>query len=216
MNLIISCNALVGITTPQTNKIEVQIKKKSKSWKDHVEHVDRVLQLLEDRKLYAKRSKCFFGVQEVEYLGHIISHEGVKVDPRKIRAIKEWKILTSIKHLRGFLGLTGYYRKFVKNYGRIAAPLTTLLNKDAFSWTLELTKAFEHLKEQMCQAPVLTTLHFTKAFIVECDASGNGIGVVLMQDERPISFESRPIKGKFLHKAIYEKEVLAILYALKK
>eukprot|EP00253_Pinus_taeda_P033070 PITA_33070 len=117
-------------------------------WKDHVEHVDRVLQLLEEKQLYAKRSKYFFGVQEVEYLGHIVSHAGVKVDPSKIKAIKEWKIPTSIKHLRGFLGLTVYYRKFVKNYGRIAAPLTTLLKKDAFSWTPEATKAFEHLKRQ--------------------------------------------------------------------
>jgi len=119
----------------------------SESWKDHV---DRVLQLLEEKQFYAKRSKCFFGVQEVEYLGHIVSHEGIKVDPRKIKAIKEWKIPTSIKHLRGFLGLTGYYHKFVKNYGRIGAPLTTLLKKDAFSWTPEATKAFEHLKEAMC------------------------------------------------------------------
>eukprot|EP00253_Pinus_taeda_P014289 PITA_14289 len=135
-----------------------------KSWKDHVEHVDRVLQLLEEKQLYAKRSKCFFGVQEVEYLGHIVSHEGVKVDPSKIKAIKEWKNPTSIKHLRGFLGLTGYYRKFVKNYGRIAAPLTTLLKKDAFSWTPETTKAFEHRKEAMCQAPVLATPDFTKTY----------------------------------------------------
>ena len=152
----------------------------------------------------------------MEYLGHIVSHEGVKVDPSKIKAIKEWRIPTSIKHLRGFLGLTRYYHKFAKNYGRIAAPLTTLLKKDAFSWTLEATKAFEHLKQEMCQAPVLATPDFTKTFIVECDASGNGIGAFLMQDERPIAFESRPIKEKFLHKAIYEKEMLAILHALKK
>ena len=110
--------------------------------------------------------------------------------------------------------MTGYYRKFVKNYGRIATHLTTLLKKDAFSWTPEATKAFEHLKEEMCQAPILATPDFTKTFIVECDASGNGIGVVLMQDERPIAFESRPIKGKFLSKAIYEKEILAMLHAL--
>jgi len=87
----------------------------SKSWKDHVEHVERVLQLLAEKQLYAKISKCFFRVQEVEYLGHIVSHEGVKVDPSKIKAINEWKIPTSIKHLRGFLRLTGYYCKFVKN-----------------------------------------------------------------------------------------------------
>jgi len=93
----------------------------------------------------------------VEYLGNIVSHEGVKVDPSKIKAIKEWKIPTSIKHLREFLRLTWYYHKFVKNYGRIVAPLTTLLKKDAFSWTPEETKAFEHLKEAMWQAPVLAT-----------------------------------------------------------
>ena len=155
-----------------------------------------MLKLLEEKQLYAKSSKFFFGVQEVEYLGHIVSHEGVKVDPSKIKAIKEWKIPTSIKHLRGFLGLTGYYHKFVKNYGRIAAPLTTLLKKDAFSWTPEATKAFERLKEAMCLAPVLATPDFTKTFIVECDALGNGIGVLLMQEGRPIAFESRPIKGK--------------------
>ena len=118
--------------------------------------------------------------------------------------------------MRGFLELTGYYRKFVKNYWRLAAPLTTLLKKDAFSWTPEATKAFEHIKEAMCLAPVLATPYFKKNFIVECDASGNGIGVVLMQEGRLISFESNPIKGKYLHKAIYEKEMLAIFHALKK
>ena len=147
--------------------------------KDHVEHVERVLKLLEEKQLYAKRYKCFFGVQEVIYLG-LVSHEGFKVDPSKIKTIKEWKIPTSIKHLQEFLGLTRYYRKFVKNYGRIKAPLTTLLKKDAFSWTLEATKASKHLKEGIFQAPVSATPDLEKTFIVECDSSGNGIGVVLM------------------------------------
>ena len=118
----------------------------NKSWKDNVQHVDWVLKLLEEKQLYAKSSKCFFGVQEVEYLGHIVSHEGVKVDLNKIKSIKEWKVTTTIKELHGFLKLTWYYRKFVKNYGRIGAPLKKLLKKDAFSWTLEVIKAFEHLK----------------------------------------------------------------------
>jgi hypothetical protein len=188
----------------------------SKSWEDHVRHVDKVLQLLKEQQLYAKPSKCFFGVKEVEYLGHIVSHEGVKVDPNKIKAMMDWPIPKTLKNIRGFLGLTGYYRKFVRHYGRITTPLTTLTKKDAFSWTPEATKYFEQLKEVMCKYPILTTPDFTKTFIVECDASGNGIGVVLMQEGRPLAFESRPLKGKDLHKPIYEKEMMEILHALKK
>ena len=122
---------------------------------------------------------------------------------------------TTINHLQGFTRLTRYYCKFVKNYGRIAAPLTTLLKKGAFSWTPEAMKAFKHLKEAIFQAPVLATTDFTKTFIVECDSLGNGIGVFLMQEGRPITFESCPIKGNYLHKPIYEKEILEILHALK-
>jgi hypothetical protein len=92
----------------------------SKSWEDHVRHVDKVLQLLKEQQLYVEPSKCFFGLKEVEYLGYIVSHEGVKVDPNKIKAMMDWPIPKTLKNLRGFLGLTGYYRKFVRNYGRIA------------------------------------------------------------------------------------------------
>ena len=160
----------------------------------------RCCKRLVPKKLEEKRKKGFCYDCDRKYTkGHIVSHEGVKVDPRKIKGIKQWKIPTSIKNLRGFLGLTGYYHKFVKNYGRIAAPVTTLLKKDAFSWTSKATKAFKHLKEEMCQELVLATPDFTKTFIVECDASRDGIGVVLMQDERPISFEIHPIEGKFSH-----------------
>ena len=130
----------------------------------------------------------------MEYLGRIVSHEGVKVDPKKIKAIKEWKVSTTIKNLGGFIGLTGYDHNFINNYGRITTPLTTLLKKDAFSWTPEATKAFEHLKEAMCLALVSAMPNLTKTFIVECDASGSGIGVVLMQEGRPIAFEIHPIK----------------------
>jgi hypothetical protein len=145
-----------------------------------------VLQLLKEQQLYAKPSKCFFGVKEVDYLGNIVSHEGVKVDPNKIKAMMDWPIPKTLKNLREFLGLTGYYRKFFQNYGRIATPLTELNKKDAFSWTLEVTQAFEQLKEDMCKDHVLTTPDFTKTFIVECDAFGNGIGVVLMQEGSPL------------------------------
>jgi hypothetical protein len=108
-----------------------------------------VLLLLKEKQLYAKPSKSFFGVKEVEYLGHIVFHEGVKVDPNKIKALMEWPISKTLKNLRGFLGLTGYYHKFVRHYGRIAAPLTELTKKDAFSWNPKETKAFEQLKEVM-------------------------------------------------------------------
>jgi hypothetical protein len=114
----------------------------SKSWEDHVRHVDKVLQLLKQQQLYAKPSKCFFGVKEVEYLGYILSHEGVKVDPNKIKAMMDSSIPKTLKNIRGFLGLTGYYCKFVRNYGRIEAPLMTLTNKDAFPWTPETTQDF--------------------------------------------------------------------------
>jgi hypothetical protein len=104
-----------------------------KSWEDHVRHVDRVLHLLKEQQLYAKLPKCLFGVKEVEYLGHIVSHEGVKVDPNNIKSMMEWLIPKTLKNPREFLGLTGYYGNFFRNYGRIVAPLTALTKKDAFS-----------------------------------------------------------------------------------
>jgi hypothetical protein len=102
-------------------------------------------------------------------------------DLNKIKAITDWPIPKTLKNLKGFLGLTSYYGKFVWNYGRIETPLMTLNKKDAFLWTPKATKYFEQLKEVMCKAPVLTTPDFKKTFIVECDSSGNGIGVFLMQ-----------------------------------
>jgi hypothetical protein len=106
-----------------------------KYWVEHVQHVDRVLQLLEDKKMYANPSKFSFGVHDVEYLGHIISHEGVKVDPNKIKSMRESLISKTLNKIKGLLGLTGYYHKFFKNCGQIKTPLTTLLNKESFSWT---------------------------------------------------------------------------------
>ena len=183
---------------------------------EHVQHVDRVLQLVKEKELYAKPSKCSFGIKEVEYLVHIVSHEGVKVDSNKIKSMMDWLIPKALKNIQGFLGMTGYYRKVVRNCGRIAAPLTVLLKKEAFYWTPEATQAFQQLKETMCKAPILETPDFTKTFIVECDASRNGIGVVLMQEGHPFSFTSHPIKGKNLKNPIYEKEMLVILHSLKK
>jgi hypothetical protein len=154
----------------------------SKTWTNHLTHVDQVLILLSQHQLFLKQSKCAFGAFEVEYLGHLVGKDGVRVDPKKIEAMQDWPHPKTLKRLRGFLGLTGYYRKFVKNYGKIAAPLTALLKKNSFTWTPAVAQAFQTLKTTMCTTPVLALPDFTKTFVLECDASGKGIGTVLMQE----------------------------------
>ena len=183
---------------------------------DHVGHLNLVLETLVKHQLYAKQSKCVFACEEVEYLGHLISSEVVRIDPKKTTAMQQWPIPKDVKALRGFLGLASYYRKFVKGYGLIAAPLTALLMKDFFLWTSEASHAFELLKDAMSNPPMLALPDFTKPFIVECDASGLGVGVVLMQNHRPIAIHSQALKGKNLAHSTYEKELLALAVAVKK
>jgi hypothetical protein len=116
--------------------------------------------------------------------------------------------------LHGFLGLTGYYRKFVKNYGKIVAPLTALLKKNSFTWTLAIAQDFQTLKMAMCTTPVLALPDFTKPFVLECDALGKGIGAVLRQEGQPLAFTNKQLSERNLGKSIYEKEMLAILHAM--
>jgi hypothetical protein len=144
----------------------------SKTWTTHLSHVDKVLHLLSQHQLFLKQSKCAFGTSEVEYLGHIVGKDGVRVDPKKIEAMQDWPRPKTLKSLHGFLGLTGYYHKFVKNYGKIAAPLTALLKKNAFNWTPTVDQSFHALKEAMCTTPVLALPDFKKTFVLECDALG--------------------------------------------
>jgi hypothetical protein len=185
-----------------------------KTWTYHLSHVDRVLHLLFQHQLFLKQSKCSFAASEVEYLGHLVGKDGVRVDPKKIEAMKYWPHPNNLKSLCGFLGLTWYYRKFVKNYGKIAAPLTALLKNNYFTWTPATAQDFQTLKMAMCTTPVLTLPDFTKTFVLECDASGKGIGVVLMQEGRPLAFTSKQLSKRNMGKSIYEKEMLAILHVV--
>jgi hypothetical protein len=188
----------------------------SKSLQDHLKHLKAVLGLLQQHQLYAKLSRCHFGCHEVEYLGHVISEEGVKADPSKIEVMLNWPMPSNIKTLRGFLGLIGYYRKFVKGYGGIASPLTSLLEKDSFKWSDNAELAFNSLKKAMTTHLVLGLPEFSKPFIIECDASEGGIGVVLMQFGQLLAYLSQWLKGKSLSLFTYKKELLALVMAIRK
>jgi hypothetical protein len=188
----------------------------SRNIKDHLRHLQVVLEVLQQQQLYAKLSKCDFGCLEVEYLGHLISEDSVMADPAKIEAVVKWPVPRNPKALKGFLGLTGYYRKFVKGYGGIAAPLTCLLRKDSFGWNDEAEEAFQELKEVMTSPLVLGLPDFSKAFIIKCDALGAGIGDVLMQEGRPLDYLSQGLKGKNLALSTYENELLALVMAVRK
>lgn len=148
----------------------------SRNLTEHLEHIKLVLDLLREHQLFAKMSKCVFAAQKVEYLGHVISVDGVATDPQKISAIAEWPVPENITKLRSFLGLAGYYRRFIKSYGVICRPLHDLLKKGNFHWSPEHTKAFQQLKQALTSAPVLALPDFSKPFVLETDASGKGIG----------------------------------------
>jgi hypothetical protein len=148
-------------------------------------------------------------------LGHLVGKDGIRVDLKNIKAMKDWPHPKTLKRLCGFMGLTRYYRKFVKKYGKIEAPLTTLLKKNSFTWTPVAAQDFQTLKMAMCTTLVLALPDFTKTFFLECDASRKGISAILMQEGRPLAFTSKQLSERNLGKPIYEKEMLAILHAIE-
>lgn len=166
--------------------------------------------------LYVKRSKCEFATDKVEYLGNFIQANGVSTDLAKLKALRDQPITKNLFALRGFLGLAGYYMRFVRHFGTIARPLTVLTKKYAFSWNEETQGSFEELNETPCNAPVLAFSRFDKQFIVETDSCGVGIRDVFMQDGHPLAYIFRHLKGKQLHLSLYEKELLVVVYTVQK
>lgn len=188
----------------------------SADWMEHLRHREEVLKVLQENTLFVKLSKCSFGVKEIEYLGHIVNGEGVSMDKDKVKVVLEWSTPQNIKQLRGFLGLTGYYRRFIKSYANLAAPLTDLLKKDSYVWDRQADTAFQKLKLAITFALVLALPDFQKPFVLETDASGNGVGAVLHQDGHPIAFFSKKLVPRNQKKSAYFREMLAISEAIAK
>jgi hypothetical protein len=151
-----------------------------------------VLQRLWDHQLYAKFSKCEFWINEVPFLGHVISPEGIVVSPGKVRDVLDWKPPTSVTQVRNFLGLVGYYRRFIPNFSKISKPITQLLKKGKkYMWSKDYEETFNTLKKLLTTSPVLAQPNIAKPFDVYCDASNTGFGCVLMQEGRVILKDRR-------------------------
>ncbi|XP_073225683.1 uncharacterized mitochondrial protein AtMg00860-like [Cicer arietinum] len=175
-----------------------------------------MLRVIQQHVMFVKLSKCSFGVLENEYLGHIVFGQGVAMESSKVQAILQWPTPTNVKQLRGFLGLTCYYRRFIQAYARIAAPLTELLKKDVYLWTDATETTFLQLKEVMISAPILGTPNFHQPFILETDASGVGIGALLHQNGHPIAYFSKKLAPRTQKQSAYFREMLAIAEAISK
>jgi hypothetical protein len=188
----------------------------SRSLPEHLHHLKQVLQLLQRDHWQVKKSKCSFGQQRVAYLGHVIDSKGVASDPDKIQKVANWPTPSNSKDVRSFLGLAGYYRKFVKHFGIIARPLFNLLKKNTpFVWTQDTDTAFQVLKQGLVAAPVLALPDFRKTFVIDTDACDTGVGAVLQQDGHPIAYMSKPLSNRNKGLSTYEKECLAILMAVE-
>jgi len=193
----------------------------SKSLEEHVKHVSSVLEKLKEHSLVAKLEKCVFHVPEVEFLGHIVSGNGLRTDPRKIEAVKDWPVPSKVKELQSFLGFCNYYRRFIKGFAIIAAPLHSLLSKGKrFIWNKEHQEAFNRLKILLTSAPILALPNPNEKYYLETDASHFALGCVLSQkgDDgvlHPISYYSRSFSKAERNYSITDKELLAIVAGLE-
>ena len=157
----------------------------------HVQHLAAAFNTLSQGEFYLRRTKCLFARRTLQYLGHIVSDKSIAPDPDKIQAMLSWPTPSTVSELRGFLGLTGFYRRFIRGYASIASPLTSLLRTDVFQWNSDAQAAFVQLQQAMTQAPVLAPPDFTATFILETDASRTAMGAVLIQRAHPIAFHSK-------------------------
>ncbi|GJS20235.1 putative reverse transcriptase domain-containing protein [Tanacetum coccineum] len=188
----------------------------SKSEEEHERHLRIVLEILRQKKLYAKFSKCEFWLQQVAFLGHIVSADGIIMDPSKVEAITKWPRPTTVTEVRSFLGLAGYYRRFVEGFSRLALPLTQLMRKgEKFVWTDERQESFEELKRRLVSAPILTLPSGSGGFQIYSDASKKGLGYVLIQHRKVIAYASRQLKPYEVNYLTHDLELAAVVFALK-
>jgi hypothetical protein len=188
----------------------------SRNEEEHAGHLHVVLQRLREHHLYAKLSKCDFWLKEIKFLGHTISQKGIAVDPDKVQEVMDWKPPTTVRQIRSFLGLAGYYRRFIPDFSRIAKPIKELLKKGAkFEWDQKCEDAFHTLRQHLTTAPVLAQPDNNKSFDMYCDASGTGLGCVLMQDNRVIAYPSRALRPHEQNYPTHDLELAGVLHALE-
>ncbi|KAJ0600345.1 putative nucleotidyltransferase, Ribonuclease H [Helianthus annuus] len=188
----------------------------SKSQEEHEQHLRLILDLLRNEQLYAKFSKCDFLIREVHFLGHVVNKDGIHVDPSKVDSIKNWPAPRTPIEIRQFLGLAGYYRRFIKDFSKMAQHLTSLTQKGVtYHWGDAQESAFQHLKDRLCSAPILPLPEGTDDFVVYCDASIQGLGCVLMQRDKVIAYASRQLKVHERNYTTHDLELGAVVFALK-
>ncbi|GJW98122.1 reverse transcriptase domain-containing protein [Tanacetum coccineum] len=188
----------------------------SRNKEEHADHLRIILELLKKEKLYAKFSKCDFWISIVQFLGHVIDSQGIHVDPAKIEAVKNWASPTTPTEVRQFLGLAGYYRRFIKDFSKIAKSLTELTQKNKkYIWGENQESAFQLLKQKLCKAPILALPEGNDDFVIYCDASHQGLGAVLMQREKVIAYASQQLKPHEDNYTTHDLELGAVVFALK-
>ncbi|GKC75237.1 putative reverse transcriptase domain-containing protein [Tanacetum coccineum] len=188
----------------------------SKDEEEHEKHMKIILELLKKERLYAKFSKCNFWLDSVQFFGYVIDRNGVHVDPAKIKAIKNWVAPTTPTKVRQFIGLAGYYQRFIEGFSLISKPLTKLTQKDKkYEWGKEEEEAFQTLKQKLCSTPILALPEGTEDFVVYCDASLRGYGAVLMQREKVITYASRQLKVHEENYTTHDLELGAVVFAFR-